>query len=54
MLDCLIIGAGPCGLSAAIEMQDRGLAVEVIEKGNIVEAIYQYPTHQTFFRVAKN
>lgn len=49
MLDCLIIGAGPCGLSAAIEMQDRGLAVEVIEKGNIVEAIYQYPTHQTFF-----
>lgn len=49
MLDCLIIGAGPCGLSAAIEIQDRGLAVEVIEKGNIVEAIYQYPTHQTFF-----
>ncbi|MGX8177562.1 YpdA family putative bacillithiol disulfide reductase [Exiguobacterium artemiae] len=49
MLDCIIIGAGPCGLSAAIEMQDRGLSVEVIEKGNIVEAIYQYPTHQTFF-----
>ncbi len=49
MLDCIIIGAGPCGLSTAIEMQDRGLSVEVIEKGNIVEAIYQYPTHQTFF-----
>lgn len=49
MLDCIVIGAGPCGLSAAIEMQDRGLSVEVIEKGNIVEAIYQYPTHQTFF-----
>ncbi|MCK2156969.1 YpdA family putative bacillithiol disulfide reductase [Exiguobacterium sp. 17-1] len=49
MLDCIVIGAGPCGLSAAIEMQDLGLSVEVIEKGNIVEAIYQYPTHQTFF-----
>ena len=49
MLDCIVIGAGPCGLSAAIEMKDRGLSVEVIEKGNIVEAIYQYPTHQTFF-----
>ncbi|MGI1804786.1 YpdA family putative bacillithiol disulfide reductase [Exiguobacterium sp. TDN 0502] len=49
MLDCIVIGAGPCGLSAAIEMQDRGLDVEVLEKGNIVEAIYRYPTHQTFF-----
>lgn len=48
-VDVLIIGGGPCGLSAAIEIKKIGLRPIVIEKGNIVNAIYQYPTHQTFF-----
>ncbi len=47
--DVIIIGGGPCGLSAAIELQNKGLKVLVIEKGNIVNSIYNYPTHQTFF-----
>lgn len=47
--DIIIIGGGPCGLSAAIELQDKGHDVLVIEKGNIVNSIYNYPTHQTFF-----
>ncbi|RAZ79123.1 YpdA family putative bacillithiol disulfide reductase [Planococcus halotolerans] len=47
--DVIIIGGGPCGLSAAIEIQNTGLKVIVIEKGNVVNAIYKYPTHQTFF-----
>ena len=47
--DVVIIGGGPCGLSAAIELQNKGLDVLVIEKGNIVNSIYRYPTHQTFF-----
>lgn len=47
--DVIIIGGGPCGLSAAIEIQKMGLRAIVIEKGNIVNAIYRYPTHQTFF-----
>ncbi len=50
--DVLIIGAGPCGLSTAIECQNKGLSYIVIEKGNVVEAIYHYPTHQTFFSSA--
>ncbi|MRG86428.1 YpdA family putative bacillithiol disulfide reductase [Salinibacillus xinjiangensis] len=45
----IIIGAGPCGLSAAIELQSCGLDPLLIEKGNVVDAIYHYPTHQTFF-----
>jgi thioredoxin reductase (NADPH) len=45
----IIIGAGPCGLSAAIECQKRGLDPLIIEKGNIVQALYNYPTHQQFF-----
>ena len=47
--DVIIVGGGPCGLSAAIEIQKKGLDVLVIEKGNIVNSIYNYPTHQTFF-----
>ncbi|ANB58923.1 NAD(P)-binding family protein [Anoxybacillus sp. B7M1] len=45
----IIVGGGPCGLAAAIAMQDAGYTPLVIEKGNIVNAIYHYPTHQTFF-----
>ncbi|WP_345239079.1 YpdA family putative bacillithiol disulfide reductase [Pontibacillus salipaludis] len=47
--DVIVVGAGPCGLSAAIELQERGLNPLIIEKGNVVNAIYNYPTHQTFF-----
>lgn len=48
-VDAIIVGGGPCGLSAAIELKNIGLKPVVIEKGNIVNAIYNYPTHQTFF-----
>lgn len=47
--DVIIIGGGPCGLAAAIAIKGIGLHPIVIEKGNIVNAIYNYPTHQTFF-----
>ncbi|TFE03106.1 YpdA family putative bacillithiol disulfide reductase [Jeotgalibacillus salarius] len=45
----IVIGGGPCGLSAAIELKNKGYNPLIIEKGNIVNAIYHYPTHQTFF-----
>ena len=48
-IESIIIGGGPCGLSAAIEQKKKGIETLVIEKGNIVDAIYHYPTHQTFF-----
>jgi thioredoxin reductase (NADPH) len=51
--DAIIVGGGPCGLSAAIELQNIGLKPIVIEKGNIVNAIYNYPTHQTFFSTSE-
>ncbi|MFG6118481.1 MULTISPECIES: YpdA family putative bacillithiol disulfide reductase [Thalassobacillus] len=47
--DVIIVGAGPCGMSAAIELQERGIEPLLIEKGNVVNSIYNYPTHQTFF-----
>ncbi|KGP71508.1 YpdA family putative bacillithiol disulfide reductase [Pontibacillus yanchengensis] len=45
----IIIGAGPCGMSAAIELQERGINPLLIEKGNVVNSIHNYPTHQMFF-----
>ncbi|MFT9600008.1 YpdA family putative bacillithiol disulfide reductase [Mesobacillus sp.] len=47
--DIIIVGGGPCGLAAAIALKKKGLNPLIIEKGNIVNAIYNYPTHQTFF-----
>ncbi|MCH1928464.1 NAD(P)-binding domain-containing protein, partial [Shewanella sp. C31] len=47
--EVIIVGGGPCGLAAAISFQEKGINPLVIEKWNIVNAIYQYPTHQTFF-----
>jgi len=51
--DAIIVGGGPCGLAAAIALQNIGLQPIVIEKGNIVNSIYNYPTHQTFFSTSE-
>lgn len=49
MIDVLIIGGGPCGLSAAIECTLRGLNTIILEKKCLVHSIYSYPTHMQFF-----
>lgn len=52
-VEAIIVGGGPCGLAAAIELQNIGLSPVLIEKGNIVNTIYNYPTHQTFFSTSE-
>lgn len=47
--DIIIVGAGPCGLAAAIALMEKGYRPLVIEKDNVVSSIYRYPTHQTFY-----
>jgi len=49
MLDLLIIGAGPAGISAAYEAKKAGLDYVVIEKGLIANTVYQYPVGLTVF-----
>lgn len=49
----IIVGGGPCGISAAISLQNKGYSPLVIEKGNIVDSIYRYPTHQQFFSTSE-
>ncbi|MGG1517292.1 YpdA family putative bacillithiol disulfide reductase [Paenibacillus oryzisoli] len=45
----IVIGAGPCGLSAAVALQREGLSPLLIEKNCIVHSIYLYPTYLQFF-----
>jgi len=51
--DVIIIGGGPCGLAAAIALEEIGKKPLIIEKGNVVNSIYHYPTHQTFFSTSE-
>ena len=50
--DVVIVGAGPCGLAAAIAAQRVGLKATVIERGCLVSGIASYPTYMTFFSTA--
>ncbi len=50
--DLVIIGAGPAGLSCAIEAQKNGLSYLTLEKGNVVESIMNFPGNMTFFSTA--
>ncbi len=45
----LIIGAGPSGLAAAIAAKQQGLDYLVVEKGILVNSIFNFPTHMVFF-----
>jgi len=47
--DAIVVGAGPTGLACGIELKRRGLSAMVIDKGCVVNSLYNYPTHMTFF-----
>ncbi|MEB3102696.1 YpdA family putative bacillithiol disulfide reductase [Ferviditalea candida] len=49
MEEVIIVGAGPCGLSAAAELKKRNIDPLIIEKGCVVNSIYNYPTFMQFF-----
>lgn len=53
MLDLVIIGGGPTGLNCAIEAAKAGLNYVVIEKGLLVNSIYDFPINMTFFSTAQ-
>jgi thioredoxin reductase (NADPH) len=47
--DALVVGAGPTGLACGIELQQRGVRTVLVEKGCVVNSLYNYPTNMTFF-----
>ncbi len=51
--DILIIGAGPIGLACGIAAQKAGLRYVIIEKGTLVNSLFNYPLFMTFFSTAE-
>ena len=49
ILDTLIIGAGPIGLACGIEAKKANMSYMIIDKGCLVNSIYNYPYNMTFF-----
>ena len=47
--DLVIIGGGPIGLNCAIEAKKAGLNYIILEKGVLVNSLYNFPTNMTFF-----
>jgi len=51
--DVLIIGAGPIGMACAIEAGKQGLKYVIVEKGALVNSLYNYPVFMTFFSTSQ-
>lgn len=47
--DLIIIGGGPIGIACALEAKKKDLSYLVIEKGCLVNSLYNYPANMTFF-----
>lgn len=47
--DIIIVGGGPIGLACALEAKQANLSYLIIEKGCLVNSLYNYPQNMTFF-----
>lgn len=52
-LDLVIVGAGPCGLAAAVAAKEHGLRHAVLDRGCITHSLTRYPYYMTFFSTAE-
>jgi thioredoxin reductase (NADPH) len=52
-LDVIIIGGGPIGLACALEAKKKGLSYIILEKGCLVNSLYNYPANMTFFSTSE-
>jgi thioredoxin reductase (NADPH) len=51
--DIIIIGGGPIGIACALEAQRAGLSYLILEKGCLVNSLYNYPANMTFFSTSE-
>lgn len=47
--DVVIVGGGPIGIACGLEAQKKGLSYLILEKGCIVNSLYNYPLNMQFF-----
>lgn len=53
MFDIIIVGGGPIGLACGLEAQKAGLSYCILEKGCLVNSLYNYPYNMTFFSTSE-
>lgn len=51
--DLIIVGAGPIGLACGLEAKKAGLQYIILEKGCLVNSLYNYPVNMTFFSTSE-
>ena len=49
----IIVGGGPIGLACALEAKKAGIDYVILEKGTVVNSIYNYPVNMTFFSTSE-
>jgi thioredoxin reductase (NADPH) len=49
----IIIGGGPIGLACALEAEKKGIDYLILEKGCLVNSLYNYPSNMTFFSTSE-
>src|SRR5438874_11348674 len=49
----IIIGGGPIGLACGLEAKKAGLSYVILEKGALVNSLYNYPVNMTFFSTSE-
>ncbi len=53
LFDVLVIGAGPTGMSCAIEARRAGFRAVLVDKGCLCNSLFHYPSHMTFFTTSE-
>lgn len=53
VLEVIIIGGGPIGLACGLACKQNQLSYTIIEKGCLVNSLYHYPQHMTFFSTSE-
>jgi thioredoxin reductase (NADPH) len=51
--DIVIVGGGPIGLACGIEAKKAGISYVIVEKGPLVNSLYNYPINMTFFSTSE-
>jgi thioredoxin reductase (NADPH) len=51
--DLIIVGGGPIGIACALACKSNNLSYLVIEKGCLVNSLYNYPQQMTFFSTSE-
>src|SRR3954451_7127776 len=49
----IIIGGGPIGIACALEAKKRNIDYLILERGALVNSIYNYPVNMTFFSTSE-